>query len=240
MDRVEGRARVMVVTGTGTEIGKTHASEALLRAVAMPGRRVAGLKPVETGVVPGVLTDAARLAAVSTFHVKPSAHPTPDAAPYTFAQPISPHLAAREAGAPAIRVEAIRDYVARAAADGDVILVELAGGLFSPISDTAFNADVAACLAPDVTVLVAPDRLGVLHDVFGTVRAASTVPLRIDAILLSAPESPDASTGRNGPEIRRLAPQAPVFELPRAAPQTLANDPAIRAFLRELGPRLGL
>ena len=239
---------MVVVTGTGTGIGKTHVSEALLRAIALLGRRVAGLKPVETGVGPGVRTDAARLEAVSTFHVKPSpepepllrAHPSPDRAPYTFPQPISPHLAAREAGAPAIRVDAIRDYVDDAAATGDFVLVELAGGLFSPISDNAFNADVAARLAPDVTLLVAPDRLGVLHDVFAALRAACTVPLGLDAILLSAPETRDASTGRNGPEIRRLAPQTPVFELPRADPATLASDPALRALLREFGPRLGL
>ena len=237
---------MVVVTGTGTEIGKTHVSEALLRAAGATGRRVAGLKPVETGVVPGVLTDAARLEAVSTFHVKPHLpvaavpDPSPDRAPYTFPQPISPHLAAREAGAPAIRVDAIREYVDEAAAHGDFVLVELAGGLFSPISDTAFNADVAARLAPDVTLLVAPDRLGVLHDVFAALRAASTVPLRLDAILLSAPTTADASTGRNGPELRRLAPETPVFELPRTDPVTLAAGPAIHAVLRALGPRLGL
>ncbi len=236
MDRVERAARVIVVTGTGTEIGKTHVSEALLGAVAKRGRRVAGLKPVETGVVPGATTDAARLEAVSTFHVKPS----PLGAPYAFPRPISPHLAARDAGAPPIRVDAIRDLVANASADGDFVLVELAGGLFSPISDTAFNADVAASLSADVTILVAPDRLGVLHDVFAALRAASTVPLHFDAILLSAPENPDASTGRNGPEIRRLSPGMPVFELPRAAPRELAADAAVQAFLRDLGPRLGL
>lgn len=236
MNRVERGARVAVVTGTGTGIGKTHASEALLRAVAARGRRVAGLKPVETGVVPGAATDAAQLAAVSTFHVKPF----PQGAPYTFPQPISPHLAARDAGAPAIRLDAIRDYVTGAAAHGDFVLVELAGGLFSPISDTAFNADVAADLAPDVTLLVAPDRLGVLHDVFGALRAASTVPLPIDAILLSAHETRDASTGRNAAEIRRFSPQTPVFEVPRADPKTLARGPGIEALLQELGPRLGV
>ncbi len=248
MSPVEPKARVVVVTGTGTGIGKTHVSEGLLRAIAERGRRTAGLKPIETGVPGEGATDAERLASASTFHVKPS--PSPVDAPYAFRAPISPHLAARDAGAPPIRLDAIRDYVARTKPEADVVLVELAGGLFTPVSETAFNADAAAELAPDVTLLVAPDRLGVLHDVFSALRAASTVPLRIDAVVLSAPETPDASTGRNAPEIRRLATawagaHAPhdtmaVFEFPRAVPATLASAPAMRALLHDLAARLGL
>jgi dethiobiotin synthetase len=247
---VGGLARVVVVTGTGTGIGKTHVSEGLLGALGERGRRTAGIKPIETGVPSEVATDAERLAAVSTFHVKRVREPSPLDAPYAFPAPISPHLAARDAGAPPIRLDAIGEYVARTKEGADVVLVELAGALFTPVSDTAFNADAAAELAPDVTLLVAPDRLGVLHDVFTALRAASTVPLRIDAIILSAPETRDASTARNAAEIRRLlaAPGGthpthrpiPVFELPRAAARDLAKDPGMHALLRDLAPRLGL
>jgi dethiobiotin synthetase len=250
VSRVEPRARVVVVAGTGTGIGKTHVSEGLLRAIAERGRRTAGLKPIETGVPGEGATDAERLRAASTFHVKPSPEPSPLDAPYAFPAPISPHLAARDAGAPPIRLDAIRDYVARTKPEADVVLVELAGGLFTPVSATAFNADVATELAPDVTLLVAPDRLGVLHDVFSALRAASTVPLRIDAVVLSAPETPDASTGRNASEIGNLAAAwagagvsprpMPVFEFPRAVPAILASDPAMRALLHALAGRLGL
>src|SRR5205085_10256818 len=85
---------LVIVTGTGTEIGKTHVSVALVRAWAEALRsqgspsRVAGLKPVESGGT----ADIAGLEQASTFHVKR------DRVPYMLARPVSPHLAAREAG----------------------------------------------------------------------------------------------------------------------------------------------
>jgi dethiobiotin synthetase len=65
------RAALVVVTGTGTSIGKTHFAEALILAWRRTAR-VLGLKPIESGVVPGALTDVERLQAVSSFHVKQS------------------------------------------------------------------------------------------------------------------------------------------------------------------------
>ena len=86
------RAALIVVTGTGTGIGKTHIAEAILRAWARhrPGARLIGLKPIESGVSVGAVTDSGRLAAASTFHVKQSG--------YALSAPLSPHLAARQRG----------------------------------------------------------------------------------------------------------------------------------------------
>ena len=73
---------------------------------------------------------------------------------------------------------------------------------------------------------VAPDRLGVLHDVTATVRAASTVGLAVHHIVLSAPAVPDASTGTNAGELRV---GLPVTSLPRASIADLRRDPALVA-----------
>ncbi len=217
------RKRTVVVTGTGTGLGKTHVAEALLRALGARGVRTSGLKAVETGVNAGVLSDAARLAEASTFHVQ---HPG-----YAFEAGVSPHLAAREAGAAPIRIETVLAFVEAARPHADVILVELPGGLFTPLTDDLVNADLAAALRPDLTLLIAPDRLGALHDVLAAARAAAVVPLRLDAAILVAPESPDASTGRNGAELRRLTRLPCVAEVPRSAPQSLAATPAIQTLV---------
>ena len=177
---------LIVVTGTGTGIGKTHLACALLRAW---GRRskVCGVKPVESGVAGILGDDAIRLAAASTFHVT---HPPP----YTFPDPISPHLAARRVGAE-VRPDVIARYVAEVREAAEGTLVELAGGLFSPVTDRALNADIARMLQPTATLLVAPDRLGVLHDLGATTRAAEREGVRLAGVALVAPELPDASTG---------------------------------------------
>ena len=225
-------ARLVVLTGTGTGIGKTHFGEALLRAAGQAGLRAAGLKPVESGVGEGT-TDAARLAAASTFHVKHEG--------LAFALPVSPHLAARAAGV-ALDLGPLVAWIGRVRAGADLVLVELPGGLFSPLvapPDGALlvNADLAARLAPDAVALYAPDRLGVLHDVGAATRAAAGVPLRIDLVVLGAPEVPDASTGTNAGELRAIVAPPVLGPVPRGTPEELAEGPVIRAALAGLaGP----
>jgi dethiobiotin synthetase len=213
-------ARLIVVSGTGTDIGKTHLSEALLRAMALLRPRVIGLKPIETGLGGAMASDTERLERASTFHVQHFG--------YLFADPVSPHLAARNDGT-TIDTDALADHVRAVRRQADVVLVELAGGLFTPLSDELVNADLARDLAPDVMLLVAPDRLGVLHDVLAAVRAAATVPLPIDAVVLVTPAAPDASAGRNADELARLLDVAMVGTLPRASQHGLSSDPTIQA-----------
>ncbi len=211
--------RLLVVTGTGTEIGKTHFSEALLRALASLGVRAVGLKPVESGVTAGADTDAARLGRASAFHVKQSE--------YTFAQPVSPHLAARAEGR-SIDPERVRGWVDAARGQADLTVVELPGGLYSPLTDQLPNSYLAHTLRPEAVLLVAPDRLGVLHDVVATSRAARAEGLRLRGTVLMAPAVPDASTGRNAPELPLLSGLPVVAVLPRASPSDLAVSPAVR------------
>jgi dethiobiotin synthetase len=130
--------RLVLVTGVGTEIGKTHLATAL---VAAWGRHepVFGYKPIESGVAGSVGPDEAALEAASTFHVKhPPLH-------VRLRAPVSPHLAARLEGRTISLSEVARSVLAlRGEAH---LVVELAGGLFSPLTDEATNADQALLLA---------------------------------------------------------------------------------------------
>lgn len=206
---VGARPRILVVTGVGTGIGKTHAAEVLLRAWAATGLRVAGYKPIESGVVAGVTTDQDRLDAAATFHVK---HPRLE-----LAEPISPHLAARREGR-SVDTDAIRAHVNRLATECDGVVVELAGGTFSPIDEHRTNADLVALWPEAACVLVGSDRLGVLHEVIATTRALA--PRRVDLVLLSAPEHADASTGTNATELATWL-GVPTVAIPRGP----ATDP---------------
>lgn len=227
-------APLLVVTGTGTGIGKTHAAVALvlawarlLRETGVERPQVAGLKPVESGVVPGEPTDVSTLEHASTFHVKQ--YPPP----YLLARAVSPHLAAADEGR-VIELQPIRDFVAGVRVATDGALVELAGGLFSPLARGLDNADVARALAPDELLLVVPDRLGVLHDVAATTRAARAAGLRITGIVVVAPEHADASTGTNAAELALVCDVRVVAELPRADVATLAARADVTAIVSEL------
>jgi dethiobiotin synthetase len=217
--------RLVVVTGTGTGIGKTHLSEALLRTLQGSFPRVVGLKPVETGAGAGAPLDRDRLDAASSFHVKQSG--------YVFLPSVSPHLAAREAGQP-IELDVIRSMVANAQNECELTLVELAGGLFTPLAPALLNVDVIRRLRANFSLLVAPDRLGVLHDVLAATRAAATVGVTFNAVALMAPEVMDPSTHRNLLELRAFIPSTRVHELPRASVADLVTNPALGVLVREI------
>ena len=217
--------RLIVVTGTGTGIGKTHFSEALLLALAEFCPKVAGIKPVETGMGEATVSDAARLERASSFHVKHFG--------YVFAEALSPHLAARQNDTP-ILLDVLVPLVQAAQANVDALVIELPGGLFTPLSDTAVNADLVRALAPNATLLVAQDRLGVLHEVVSTRRAATTVDVELDGIVLVAPERTDLSTGLNADEIARVLDVAVVVQLGRGSPRELASQPDVRDLAERL------
>jgi 8-amino-7-oxononanoate synthase len=213
-------APVVVIAGTGTSVGKTHLAEAVIRAWQRvePGSRVAGLKPIESGVGTDAQSDAGRLEAVSSFHVKQVR--------YALSAPISPHLAARDEGI-RIEIEPIAEFVAATRRRADAIVVELAGGLFTPLAPGTCNADLALALAPAFIVLVAPDRLGVLHDLGATVRAAAAGGLPIHGVVLMAPEHRDASTERNKSEVMDTVGVPVLAVLGRASSSDLSTFPAL-------------
>jgi dethiobiotin synthetase len=148
------------VTGTDTGVGKTVVAAGLTRALVARGLRVAVMKPIASGSdpTPQGLRNADALALMGAANVTA---PYDVVNPYCFAPAISPHIAAREAGA-AIDLTLLRSRLDSLAGASDCVIVEGAGGWLAPISDTATMADLAAALALPV-ILVAGLRLGCLN-----------------------------------------------------------------------------
>jgi dethiobiotin synthetase len=222
--------RRIVLVGTGTGIGKTHVGVALVGALAAAGMEVAGLKPVESGVGSGI-SDAERLAGASSFHVKPPP-------PYMLAAPLSPHLAAPLEGR-MIELAPILRWVD--SVEAPWVVVETAGALLSPLAPGLTNLDLAVALRPTALVLVAPDRLGVLHDV-----TAALLALRVLApgmpdpvVVLSAPEETDASTGTNGVELMALRIARRVATFGRGGAEQEATGDVASEVLRMVSEDLG-
>ncbi|KYF62016.1 dethiobiotin synthase [Sorangium cellulosum] len=213
VSRETGQLRVAVV-GTGTGVGKTHASVALVAALAARGAQVCGLKPIESGVDGASTTDADQLALVSSVQ--------PEAAPYRFAEPVSPHLAARRCGV-TISLDVATAWVARQQAP--VVVVESAGALLSPLGPGLANADLVRALAPDALVLVGLDRLGILHEVASCLMALRALApgLPPALVLLNPPAASDASTGTNAEELESLGITSNTVVMPRAAPTAPAS-----------------
>jgi dethiobiotin synthetase len=230
--------RRVVVLGTGTDVGKTFVTAALASRLATQGDAVAATKPIETGRAarsdgPAPGSDAERLELASRSVIRP--HPL-----HVYPEPVSAHLAAKRAG----RTIEIGDIGAWAAdAESNLInttlhyttyrwlLIETAGGALSPLAPGVSNLDLAAALEPAVWLLVAPDNLGVLHDLHATLVAMRTLARLPDLVALSAARPPDASTGTNAAELVHLAIVTPAAVLDRDSTEgALALAAALRAW----------
>jgi dethiobiotin synthetase len=146
--------RGIFITGTNTGVGKTVVTAGLLRLLARRGVRAMGLKPVASGAGPvgpqRALrnTDALELQAAASVPLRYE-----DVNPWVFEPAIAPHIAAREASQPVLLDDMIGWY-RRVSAEGDVALVEGAGGWRVPLHPNGFLSDLPEALGLDVILVV--------------------------------------------------------------------------------------
>lgn len=210
----------IVVLGVGTQIGKTWVAAALARS-AGPSACI-GLKPIETGCTPDSPPDAIALAEAAGHPLVPPHN--------TFTAPVTPWLAAERVGE-RIDLERVAEWVQHhsvrrgIALHATTCIVETAGGVFSPMTLDQTNLDLAGLLDPALWLLVAPNRLGVLHDVRATVEAMRALHRAPDLIVLNdaVTSASDASTTTNLSLLRRLHPDLPVLGVSTVAPPSLQD-----------------
>lgn len=160
------------VTGTDTGIGKTIVSCALLSAYSARGNVVIGMKPVVTGRVCGEWADVKAIVAASSI-----AAPREWVNPYAFIPPISPHLAAKQAGME-IDIEIIRQAYCNLQKISDVVVVEGVGGIMAPLNDRNDVADMAYALDLPI-ILVVGMRLGCLNHALITEKVIQASGLKL-------------------------------------------------------------
>lgn len=160
------------VTGTDTGVGKTTVSCALLRAFAAQGKKAVGMKPVVAGSENGHWSDVEQLIAASSISAV-RAHVNP----YAFDLPISPHIAAQQAGTQ-IDLAVIQRAYQALSNQADVVIVEGAGGFLVPLNEHQTGADLAKTLNLPA-ILVAGMRLGCLNHALLTAQAIKAAGLTL-------------------------------------------------------------
>lgn len=154
------------ITGTDTDVGKTWATVALMRHFKNKGQTVAGMKPVASGCTlkngKPVNDDALLIQANASVELDYDL-----VNPYAYPLPVSPHLAGRNNPA---NLDLIMVRFHELKPHADVILVEGAGGWYSPINDRQNISDLATSLALPV-ILVVAIRLGCINHAVLTAEA---------------------------------------------------------------------
>lgn len=185
---------IIVVTGTGTDIGKTIATAALASHYQRHGYHVVVAKPVQTGEPTGC---------GDIFTVK--ALTGVDVAEYVrYPEPLAPNLAARRAGVVQVdRVELV-DWIRRLDDPDRVVLVEGAGGLLVRFADDFTLADVVVDLGAPLCVVTSLG-LGSLNWAELTVREAQRRGIHVAGLIGgSLPAEPDLATQLNIEELEEV------------------------------------
>ncbi|KAA5546045.1 dethiobiotin synthase [Roseiconus nitratireducens] len=231
--------QILCVAGTDTEVGKTYVAARLARDLRRRGVAVGVYKPVASGcirrhaelsekdqslkkatvpkrAVPKAGGDEPELLSLDAVRLWEAAgQPLTLSAvcPQCFEAPLAPPQAAKQAGK-TVDVDALYGGASRWVGHCDQLIIEGAGGLFSPLADGVLNIDLFRRWPDAQIVLVAANRLGAIHQVIASVRAAEHAGLAIERVILSS-ASPhgDASTPTNAQQIRRYCPGQLVTEL---------------------------
>lgn len=186
---------VLIITGTGTGVGKTVVTAAIAALAAARGERVAVVKPAQTGVDPNA-PDKSDTPDTDTVRRLTGIADTHELA--RFPDPLSPEAAARVSGLPPLDMRTAADYIARLAEARDLVLVEGAGGLlvrYDPAGATI--ADLAAALDAPVVVVVAAG-LGTLnHTALTCAALAARKIIRKGVVIGSWPRHPGLAEHTN-------------------------------------------
>lgn len=198
------------VTGTDTDVGKT-----LVAAWLVTQLGASYWKPVQAGIEPE--TDSATVQRLAEL---PAARILPEA--YLLPEPLAPHEAARRAG---ITIDL--DRLAVPAHEG-LIVVEGAGGLMVPLTDSAYMIDLAADLDLPI-ILVARSTLGTINHTLLSIEAIRRRGLPLAGVVIAGPETP-----HNRAAIERYGQIEVLAEIP------WLEQPINRAALEAIPPEFDL
>jgi dethiobiotin synthetase len=190
MNRVAG----LFITGTDTGVGKTYVAGLIARRLVQQGRKVGVYKPAASGCrrQGGVLVSDD---AVALWEAADRPGELEHVCPQRFEAPLAPHLAAAAEGRQfdaALLRRGIEYWQQRS----EIILVEGAGGLMSPLGEHEYVADLAAEFGFPL-VVVSPNVLGCINQTLQTLIAAAAfhrteMGLAVAGVVLNHPAAPPA------------------------------------------------
>jgi dethiobiotin synthase len=220
--------RGIFVTGTDTEIGKTHVSAALLAAARARGLDVVPMKPVQTG------DDCDLEVCLCAAGLDPPPEERALMCPWHAGPACSPHLAARLTGRPIV----LDDLVAAAnelASRHDALIVEGAGGVFVPLNERQTVLDLMQRLALPVLV-VARGSLGTINHSLLTVRVLRDAGLRVLGVVLNDAEpcEPNELRWDNPIAISQYGDVPVLGDLPHGFTTIEPHMPGLDSILKEL------
>ncbi|MXZ48809.1 MAG: dethiobiotin synthase [Candidatus Dadabacteria bacterium] len=188
--------KAVFITGTDTGVGKTAVTAALAALLREKGLVTGVIKPFQTGTDLEGLSDAEFIYAFLGKDCVLS-----EVSPCRLKVPLSPYRAASIEGADIPLediIEHTRDYISR----NDVTLVEGAGGLCVPVTESYMMADLAVDLGAPMVIVVRPG-LGTLNHTALSLEYARQRGARVLGVVINGfPEPADVASATNPAVLR--------------------------------------
>ena len=221
--------RIIFITGTDTGAGKTVLTALLVKFLRARGVNAAALKPVCSGgrddarVLRAAMNGALTLDEVNPWH---------------FRAPITPLLAARRERRH-VHLAEVLAHVRTMQKRFDVLLIEGAGGLLSPLGENFDSGDLIAALGA-LPLVVAPNRLGAVNHILLTLEALPRSAAAGARVVLMSPSKRDAAAATNAGLLAGFFDARRISTLPWlgenfSAGEVLKNS-QVRRTLRALAP----
>ena len=205
----------LTILGTDTEVGKTYVACRIIESLVREGIAVGAYKPVASGASSLEQSDGYQL-----WQATGKRGTLLDVCPQSYLAPLAPPIAAEVEG----KQVSDRLILSGATAWGkncDLLILEGAGGLMSPISWDMTNADLAGKMQFPV-ILVSQNRLGVVNQVLTTLAAAQFLGLTVACVVLNTPQGIEPGLAETNERllrsfVGRTGPSPPVVLLDRNA-----------------------
>ena len=220
-------AQTLFITGTDTGVGKTVLTALLTRFLRAHGIHATALKPICSGDRNDARIIFAAMNGTLTLD---------EINPWPFRAAIAPALAA-QLEKKSVRLAHVVAHIRATRKKSDVLLVEGAGGLLSPLGEDFDSRDLIVALRA-TPIIVAANKLGAANHLLLTL-AALPKNLRARAkVVLMSPPKPDAATATNEKLLAQFFLVENIFTLPwlgkNFEPATVLKNPRVRKALAAL------
>ncbi len=151
----------ILITATNTDIGKTYTSIKLIQELSQRGLKVGVFKPIETGVQEIAHDGQLLLNNCRIYNKNFNNIDIKDVVPITYQLPAAPHVSK---GKSKIEFSKIDQAFQKLSEHCDILLIESAGGLLTPIEKNYYMIDLANYFKVISTLLITDDKLGCINN----------------------------------------------------------------------------
>jgi dethiobiotin synthetase len=213
------------ITGTGTDVGKTFVASALIHQFRRQSRTVTALKPVASGFDPTHVADSDPGALLAALGQAPTPEALDRIAPWRFAAPLSPDMAARREGR-AIDFASLIEHSRAAVASADAALIEGVGGIMVPLDERRTVLDWMIALRLPL-IVVGGSYLGAISHALTALDVVRRRNLTVAALVVNETQASSVALDETAATIARFGGGVPIVTLPRLG-DAAAPHPAIQ------------